>query len=196
MTDVRINRTPRSKEWIVTALFQLMEHQEYSAISILQIADKAGVVRQTFYRNYKEKDDVLFEYMTDRFKEFLGGFGANKELSLQLFVSLFDKWKQRSPSSLILNVHNRDRKIRQILFRSLDQCIEQFIEGASDPKDSKRRERSDDDRFYYARRSLSSVIHVMLVDWTLSGFRLPAEEMAHICYQLTSSMREEVYRAL
>jgi len=190
LAEAQTVRTPRSKEWIMTALLQLMEHTGYSDISILQIADKAGVVRQTFYRNYKDKDEVLFASITELFEQFFGDFGKESLWSERLFIRLFDKWKHRMPPALLNNITNKDRKVRQILYRSLSFCLDRMIAEAAGEETG---EGLSECR-YYARASLSSVIHVMLIDWTLSGFRLPPEEMGAICFKLTASMRDELGR--
>ncbi|MED4585741.1 hypothetical protein P9578_23520 [Brevibacillus choshinensis] len=42
---------------------------------------------------------------------------------------------------------------------------------------------------YYAHRSLSSTLHVLLIEWTLHQFRETPEEMGRLAYQMTSSKR-------
>ena len=64
---MRNRNEKNAKQAIYSALVELMESEEYEDISITDIAKKAGVSRMTYYRNYKEKDDILL----DRFKELL-----------------------------------------------------------------------------------------------------------------------------
>ena len=62
----------RTRGWIVDALLSLMDKKPYAEITISDIARKAGIARQTFYRNYTEKDSVVLEYFTQSFSaEFL-----------------------------------------------------------------------------------------------------------------------------
>ncbi len=51
------------KKQITAALLKLLETKELKDISVSQIAASAGVSRISFYRNYKEKEDILREYM-------------------------------------------------------------------------------------------------------------------------------------
>lgn len=51
-----------SKHYIVTALFKLMKEDDYNEITITDIAKKAGVGRATFYRYFKNKEDILIYY--------------------------------------------------------------------------------------------------------------------------------------
>ncbi|MDR1893326.1 MAG: TetR/AcrR family transcriptional regulator [Spirochaetales bacterium] len=53
----------RSKEWMLQALLLLMEEMPYEKITVSHIARKAGVARQTFYRNYASKDDIIIQYL-------------------------------------------------------------------------------------------------------------------------------------
>ncbi|MDR0409124.1 MAG: TetR/AcrR family transcriptional regulator [Spirochaetaceae bacterium] len=41
----------------------LMDEKPYEKITVSDITEKAGIARQTFYRNYDDKDDVVFEYV-------------------------------------------------------------------------------------------------------------------------------------
>ncbi len=56
----RINRASlRSRRLIITALLELMEEYSFVEITIREIADKAELVRRTFYGHFSSKEDVL-----------------------------------------------------------------------------------------------------------------------------------------
>ncbi len=46
---------------IYTALTQLMQTKPYEEITISEITRRAGVSRMAYYRNYKEKDDIILK---------------------------------------------------------------------------------------------------------------------------------------
>ncbi|MCM1404477.1 MAG: TetR/AcrR family transcriptional regulator [Prevotella sp.] len=50
------------KNFIVQALFKLMNEYYYEKISVVDIAQKACIGRATFYRYFKSKDDVIQYY--------------------------------------------------------------------------------------------------------------------------------------
>lgn len=60
-----------TRHYIVEALFKLMSEYEYGKISVTDIAEKAGVGRATFYRYFKNKEEVIEFYFTRNTKEFL-----------------------------------------------------------------------------------------------------------------------------
>ena len=58
---------PRRKDLVVAeqlenALFGLLKEKEYKDISISELCNKAWVSRCTFYRNYQDMDDILYQY--------------------------------------------------------------------------------------------------------------------------------------
>ena len=56
----RINRASlRSRRLIITALLELMEENSFVEITIKEVAEKAELVRRTFYGHFASKDDVL-----------------------------------------------------------------------------------------------------------------------------------------
>ena len=55
----------RTKSWIFDALMLLMDEKPYEKITVSDIADKAGVARPTFYRNFDDKDEVVLQYLNN-----------------------------------------------------------------------------------------------------------------------------------
>ena len=62
-TSSNNRQVQRTRSWIFQALMALMDEKPYKKITISDITEKAGIVRQTFYRNYDGKDDVVFEHI-------------------------------------------------------------------------------------------------------------------------------------
>jgi hypothetical protein len=52
----------RTKSWIFEALMILMDDKPYDKITVSDIVEKAGIARQTFYRNFNDKNEVISEY--------------------------------------------------------------------------------------------------------------------------------------
>jgi len=55
-----------SRFWITEALFDLMETKSFREIKVLDIAEKAGVSRKTFYRHFETKGHVLIAFTKER----------------------------------------------------------------------------------------------------------------------------------
>jgi len=57
----------RTCSWIYEALLLLMDEKPYDKITVSDIIEKAGIARQTFYRNFKDKNEVVIQYFTNIF---------------------------------------------------------------------------------------------------------------------------------
>lgn len=67
-----------ARECIVTALLQLLKEKPLSALSISEITSRAGVSRMTYYRNYKSKEDIFVQALSDILDEYHREFQACK----------------------------------------------------------------------------------------------------------------------
>ena len=56
---------PTAADYIYEALVELMKQKPYHEITITDITKKAGVSRMAYYRNYKDKDDILIEHFRE-----------------------------------------------------------------------------------------------------------------------------------
>ena len=63
-------RVLRSRKWMQTALLELLEEKSYSQIQVVEITDRAGIARPTFYLHYKSKDELLLSYLDEIFERF------------------------------------------------------------------------------------------------------------------------------
>ena len=57
----------RTCSWILEAILLLIDEKPYESITVSDITNKAGIARQTFYRNYKDKDEVIIQYFKNIF---------------------------------------------------------------------------------------------------------------------------------
>lgn len=81
----------RTREWVFGALLSLLGKKPYDEIKIATIAEEAGVARQSFYRNYANKDDIVCQYFitlldsyTDKINEHYGSIPLD---SVEEYVS-------------------------------------------------------------------------------------------------------------
>ena len=83
--------TKMTKTYMVTSLFLLMEHQPFTAITISDIAKKAGVNRSTYYRHFNSKEEIVYYFVEQVLDEFSKTISTNIDLYhylLQLFSHL------------------------------------------------------------------------------------------------------------
>lgn len=84
----------RSKKWIVEALITLMKEKEFKDITITEICSTADVVRRTFYRYYKTKEDVITEHMTLLYEQYLDQFCSTQAKGVSITYNYFNFWME------------------------------------------------------------------------------------------------------
>ena len=97
--DKRQEANRKVKEAITNALFEMMEDEAISKITITRIIKKANVARISFYRNYQTKEDVLITLVHDVLDDFrdssdydLSAFRSWKHI--KRIFTYFDRYKK------------------------------------------------------------------------------------------------------
>lgn len=140
--------TIRSKKWIVNSLLELMNEKPYKDITIKEISERADLVRQTIYRNFRSKEAILEHYVDDKYKDFINLISNKKEISLHdLLVTYFEfmennrgflkKLIDNNIYSVVLDLHlkyiksvNKNSKFIQIFSEKNDiNILEHFSAG-------------------------------------------------------------------
>jgi len=67
-------RVRKSKEALREALLRLIPQKGYDAIRIQDIADEADTARVTFYRHYKDKDELLLDALEQVYLQLIAQF--------------------------------------------------------------------------------------------------------------------------
>lgn len=71
----------QSKRWLLAALLDLMEKDDFHSITITQLTQHAGLDRKTFYRNFHTKEDVLNLKLQELFQCYLKSLQTLSQLS-------------------------------------------------------------------------------------------------------------------
>ena len=74
-----------SRQQIRDALLTLMESCPYQEISITQICKQANVVRQTYYRNFEGKADILAYHLDTLFHQFFENHYHGSDMQTELY---------------------------------------------------------------------------------------------------------------
>lgn len=96
-------------EYIIEALFCLMEKKSYQEISMTDIAIKAGVSRATIYRHFKTKDEMIYAFLAKETEQFIRRdwfTPKNQDDYLELFEVVFLNAKRKQTQFKILLKHN------------------------------------------------------------------------------------------
>lgn len=97
------------KYYVIQALFKLMSEYDYKKITVIDIAEKAGIGRATFYRHFKKKEDVIVYYFERYTKQFIYSqryYQRCKEDYLKLITEVLTMFKEhKEPFRLIRAAH-------------------------------------------------------------------------------------------
>ena len=101
-----------TKHYIVTALFKLMNAYVYEKITVKDIAQKAGVGRATFYRYFKNKEEVIAYYFEHHTREFVFGqrfYPRCKEDHIKIAADALEMFRaNKEPFKLLKKAHLSD----------------------------------------------------------------------------------------
>lgn len=109
-----------SRDRIREALLALMIQYPYKDITITQICQEAQIVRQTYYRNFEQKDDILRFHLDYMVHHFFADYFREDDTRTQLRT--FFEYMLRSRDFLVLASENR-------LFFMIEDVITQNIAG-------------------------------------------------------------------
>lgn len=94
----------QSGRMIEDALFLIMKEKPYAEISVSEITRKADLSRRTFYRLYKEKDEVLQRYFDRLCQEYCGQAPLLEKYDIsQIAGEYFNFWYQYRETLLLMH---------------------------------------------------------------------------------------------
>ena len=161
----------RTKSWIFEALMLLMDEMPYSKITVSDISEKAGIARTTFYHNYDEKDDVLYEYLIKTINTELLNIEKIRESKKNIIVLMFDYHfmiKHQKNLKKILSIADIENRI----YRDLQKFPMSLIESYKGKLSS--------DEYLIGRYKLCYQITgclKVIFDWFINDMPLPVENI-------------------
>ena len=114
-----------SKGLLSKALLLLMEKKEYKNITVKDVAERAGVSRLPFYRNFDSKEDILAWHIEQGFQEYLASLTRSPENNLRSAISLcFSFWEKRAEEITLFLRQN----MTYILQQPFEVCMRTLME--------------------------------------------------------------------
>ena len=161
----------RTKSWIFDALMLLMDEKPYDKITVSDIADKAGIARPTFYRNFDDKDDVILEYLLNTVNiELLTKEQNKKEDKQDIILLLFDyKYMIKHQKNLKKVLSTAD--IENRIFREIQKYPISLIENY--------KKQFSVEEYLICRYKICYQITGslrILFDWFINNMPMPAEK--------------------
>lgn len=169
-----MNGHQRQKEqsagMIEEALFALMNEKSYAQITVSEIAKKADVARRTFYRLYREKDEVLHCYFGKLCLEYCSKSPVLKNYNLeQIARDYFCFWYQYRDFLLLMYRCGMD----EMLYYEISRVSAEVVKSRMEKVKYKNAEGIE----YFADYSTGGFI-LLLRRWIMAGMRETPEQYA------------------
>lgn len=162
-----------SKSYIATALFELMEENDYEAISISDIAKKAGVSRATFYRHFDTKDQIVRDYFISETNTFLKNVKGDLLHSDDLYEMLFTSFSQLKQQKKIFQ-RLMDAHMEEVYLNYLNEMLR--MNFASEKK------------FRYLSECLSGSLYNMSLEWVKNDCRESVKYMTDGYFKILKNL--------
>ena len=170
----------KSRLTIRDALLRLMEHSPYADISITDICREAQVVRQTYYRNFEFKEDILTFHFDTLFHAYFKTFyrGQAEDTHGQL-LSFFGYMRQNSGILRLV----QDNGLFAMLEGTIKENLPRFI-------GIEQIALVDDTRAVpYLTAFIAAAICALVARWVQNGFAESPAWMAVLAARLLQGLR-------
>ncbi|MBR1946063.1 MAG: TetR/AcrR family transcriptional regulator [Alphaproteobacteria bacterium] len=153
-----------TKLYITTALFKLMETRQFSEINIKEIVEKAGVARISFYRKFKSKEDIIYQYISEHANIFSSKIEFRPRCENDYYEIIYRAFEGAKAQ----------RKIFDLLIHSnLEHIIYDFINKGFIEAVKNHRQPND----YYAYGYAGAFSNI-LISWVKNDYQESTEDIA------------------
>ncbi len=168
MTSAEANEL--SRECLQLALIQLMGEMPFEKIAVTEIVKRSGVSRQTFYRNYKFKEDILKE-MSEEIKEKILNAMTGEKYRSNSFAWFYDLFQFIRDNSVLVELLYKADIIRKNVLGYIPPGYQSFWNDAG------MEER-------YLLIAYEGGLDAIVEKWFRGGMKEKLETMAEICNSL------------
>jgi hypothetical protein len=166
-SNTRNRQVQRTRSWIFEALMLLLDEKPYRKIGILDITEKAGIARQTFYRNFNNKDDIVSEYLMNTISF---GYTENNDSKPNIVLKFNFKYMLEHNKNIkkLLSIVDIQHRIRNNAMGFPVEILEQYKK-----KMTKKEYLFSRYKFYY---QMIGCLHVFF-DWFVNDMPIPVDEI-------------------
>jgi probable dihydroxyacetone kinase regulator len=171
-----LNKTEKTKYRLADSVKECMKTRHVDKITVQNIVDGCGMTRQTFYRNFKDKYDLINWYFDKLVLESFAQIGVDKTVC----QSLCEKFEFIKKEQIFFTEAFRSDDYNSLKEHDFELIMSFYTELVT----RKRKEPlSEDIQFLLEMYCQGSVY--MTVKWVLSGMKQSPREMAQ---SLTEAM--------
>lgn len=174
-------RTAETQRQFTHALMELMQQYPYQDITVKEIVAKAGRTRQTFYRHFTSKQDVLTRHLAALYQKCYAKISEAADDDMEVALRIyFNFWYQFRDIIRQLYEYNNDGLLRDLTLEyahKLYPLIKRFMKHTF----------TDESDEYYFQQFIFGGLVQMKMQWFAHGCDILPDEMAR---KLTMFWRE------
>ena len=160
----------QSKKKIAEAMLKVMNTYDYKEITVTQITQEARISRKTFYRHFRDRDEVLKHLFYSLYQECLSSIIKNGiHRYWDLVQCFFDFWEKNAAT---LNLRKGSNLLPQLFEESYARSFEVFRTIRS----SELSEQYKAQLPYLLAYSLGGM-NSMLIKWLEDGLVIPSSTL-------------------
>lgn len=118
----------RSKMWITNSLLMLMDKKEFNKITITEIIKNADLTRQTFYRNFNSKEDILYEYVNKLYKDCFDEIEKIPKKDIRIIlITYFHYWRKNKDFLLLIKKSKLNYEVIDFYYPYMNEYFSKSI---------------------------------------------------------------------
>jgi AcrR family transcriptional regulator len=160
-----------TKYFITTALLQLLKKDILSNLTVSQVTKRAGVSRMAFYRNFKNIEQVLYEYYEPKISEIFYRIRTSSKENIK-FESLTIFFQNLSSDLLLAIKQGYEPGIYQIFTQQIKKFYEFIL--------------PDSDVLFIA--FMSAGVYALWRKWLVEGQKMPLSDITHFLKKLSGQI--------
>ena len=177
--DKRKARTEKSKAALKAAFLELFQTKEPESISVVELCEKSGLNRSTFYAHYSVMADLIHEVLWESVAEVFSGMGPQWNLPLEdggvERRAIADYLRRFAANSTVMRfcTCKNNGKYRNLIIRA---HVDLTLGTAIDPV-----------RYYAAYYHNAGVLNLIL-EWINNGTMLSEDECVGLIHEFSKVM--------
>ena len=166
----------KSKKWIMDSLLALMNEKEFNNITITEIIKRADLTRQTFYRHFTSKEDVLHAYISEIYNNCFEKVNTLEEKTLfNVLVTYFTYWENNKDLLLLADKCNLNYNIMDFYYKYMDNALDMITDKVVS--------KNENEINYVKNFILGGFINVKMI-WMKNNFKEGPQELAQTIINL------------
>lgn len=169
-------KTARRQEWIEEGLLDLMRHRRFEEITVTELCDTLSLSRRSFYRYFRDLEDVLDSAMNHVFQKMAI---PERFPDLEEIRRNYEFWRENR--AVLDALHHSGMTDRLFEYVARYTSSMKLPEAAMDP------ELQEEVRIFATAGSIA-----LILNWYESGFSKTPEEMSrNVCRMLYEPLLKE-----